>query len=80
MLNLVSELWVVVAPLREVEQDLIAVRGEVEAAALVNDRLWELLEPSIPPRPPARGPSGRPPIDDRAALEGISSTCADWSP
>jgi transposase len=38
---------------------------------LVNDRLWELLEPLIPPRPPARGPGGRPPIDDRAALEGI---------
>ena len=38
---------------------------------LVDDRLWELLEPLIPPRPPARGPGGRPPIGDRAALEGI---------
>lgn len=38
---------------------------------LVEDRLWELLEPLIPPQPPARGPGGRPRIDDRAALEGI---------
>jgi transposase len=38
---------------------------------LVDDRLWELLEPLIPPRPPARGPGGRPPIADRVALEGI---------
>jgi transposase len=33
--------------------------------------LWELVEPLIPPRPPARGPGGRPPIQERAALEGI---------
>ncbi|GLZ50351.1 transposase [Actinomycetospora sp. NBRC 106375] len=33
--------------------------------------MWGLLEPLIPPRPPARGPGGRPPIADRAALEGI---------
>jgi transposase len=38
---------------------------------LVDDRLWELLEPLIPPRPPARGPGGRPPIADFDALEGI---------
>jgi transposase len=38
---------------------------------LVDDWLWELVEPLIPPRPPARGPGGRPPIQDRAALEGI---------
>jgi len=38
---------------------------------LVDDRLWELLEPLIPPRPAARGPGGRPRIGDRAALEGI---------
>jgi len=38
---------------------------------LVEDRLWELIEPLIPPRPPARGPGGRPRIEDRAALEGI---------
>jgi transposase len=38
---------------------------------LVDDRLWELLEPWLPARPPARGPGGRPRIDDRAALAGI---------
>jgi transposase len=37
----------------------------------VEDRLWELIEPLIPPRPTPRGPGGRPRIDDRAALEGI---------
>ncbi len=38
---------------------------------LVTDRLWELIEPLLPDRPPPRGPGGRPRIDDRAALEGI---------
>ena len=38
---------------------------------LVEDRLWELIESLIPPRAVARGPGGRPRIDDRAALEGI---------
>src|SRR6185436_14283437 len=37
----------------------------------VDDRLWELLEPLIPPPPAAKGPGGRPRIDDRAALEGM---------
>jgi transposase len=38
---------------------------------VVEDRLWGLIEPLIPPPPVARGPGGRPRIDDRAALEGI---------
>jgi transposase len=38
---------------------------------LIVDRLWELLEPLIPPRPVPRAPGGRPRIGDRAALEGI---------
>jgi transposase len=39
---------------------------------LVSDELWALVEPLIPPRPPAvNGRTGRPRIDDRRALEGI---------
>jgi transposase len=39
---------------------------------LVDDDLWALIAPLIPPRPPARqGRTGRPRVDDRAALEGI---------
>ncbi|WP_431606321.1 IS5 family transposase [Kocuria rosea] len=39
---------------------------------LVSDQLWELLEPLIPPPPPAKnGRTGRPRVDDRAALNGI---------
>ncbi|MGX0885618.1 transposase [Kocuria rhizophila] len=38
---------------------------------MVDDRLWELIAPLIPPQPPPRGPGGSPRIEDRAALEGI---------
>ena len=38
---------------------------------LVEDRLWELIEPLLPPRPALKGPGGRPRVDERAALEGI---------
>ena len=38
---------------------------------MVEDRLWALLAPLIPPPGVARGPGGRPRIEDRAALEGI---------
>jgi len=38
---------------------------------LVDDRLWALLEPLIPPPPVGRGPGGRPRIPDWFALEGI---------
>jgi transposase len=42
------------------------------ATDVVTDELWALIEPLIPPRPPAkRGRTGRPRRDDRAALEGI---------
>lgn len=40
--------------------------------AVVNDELWELVEPLIPPRPPARrGRTGRTRVPDRAVLAGI---------
>lgn len=39
---------------------------------LISDELWALIEPLIPPRPPAvHGRTGRPRVDDRAACEGI---------
>lgn len=38
---------------------------------LVSDELWAMVEPLIPPLPPARGPGGRPRVPDRSALEGI---------
>lgn len=42
------------------------------ATGIVTDELWSLIEPLIPPRPPAKnGRTGRPRCDDRAALEGI---------
>ncbi len=39
------------------------------AAPLVSDELRQIPDPLLPPRP--RPKSGRPPIDDRAALTGI---------
>lgn len=40
------------------------------AKPLLSDRLWAVLAPLIPPRPP-RTSGGRPPVPDRAALTGI---------
>ena len=40
------------------------------AKPLLDDGLWELIEPLLPKRPP-RPKGGRPPISDRAALTGI---------
>jgi transposase len=39
--------------------------------ALVSDALWALVAPLLPERPP-RPKGGRPPLDDRKALEGIA--------
>ena len=52
---------------------IMAVMASQRASRrLVSDQLWELLEPLIPPPPPAtNGRTGRPRVDDRAALEGI---------
>jgi transposase len=38
---------------------------------LVEDRLWELIEPLLPAGPAPKAPGGRPRVDERAALEGI---------
>ena len=44
---------------------------------LISDDLWALAEPLIPPPPPAvHGRTGRPRIDERAALEGIAYVLA----
>ncbi len=39
------------------------------AKVLVDDALWELIEPHLPRSKPAR--TGRPRVPDRAALTGI---------
>jgi transposase len=50
---------------------------------LISDELWALVEPLIPPRPPAvHGRTGRPRTSDRDALEGIAfvlSTGIGWT-
>ena len=51
---------------------MTAMASQRASGRLVSDQLWELLEPLIPPPPPAKnGCTGWPRIDDRAALEGI---------
>jgi transposase len=40
------------------------------AKELVTDKLWETIEPLLPPEPP-KPQGGRPRIDNRAALTGI---------
>ena len=51
---------------------MVAMTRQKVSQRLVSDQLWELLEPLIPPPPPAKnGRTGRPRVDDRAALEGI---------
>jgi len=37
---------------------------------LVSDKLWEIVEPLLPPEPP-KPKGGRPRVPDRAALSGI---------
>ena len=37
---------------------------------LLSDRLWEVIEPLLPPEPP-KPKGGRPRVSDRAALTGI---------
>ncbi len=40
-------------------------------AKLLPDELWEIIEPLLPPLPPASPKGGRPPISHRQALTGI---------
>src|SRR5512135_2337363 len=40
------------------------------AKPLLSDKLWEIIQPLLPPHPP-RPQGGRPPVDDRKALTGI---------
>ena len=40
------------------------------SGTLVSDALWALIASLLPERPP-RPKGGRPPLDDRKALEGI---------
>jgi transposase len=40
------------------------------AKPLVDDELWELVKPLLPPHPP-RPKGGKPPVDDRVCLRGI---------
>ena len=50
---------------------------------LISDELWALVEPLIPPRPPAvHGRTGRPRTSDRDVFEGIAfvlSTGIGWA-
>src|SRR4051794_37783982 len=50
---------------------------------LISDELWALVEPLIPPQPPAvHGRTGRPRPSDRDVLEGIAfvlSTGIGWA-
>jgi transposase len=40
---------------------------------LISDELWSLVEPLIPPQPPAvHGRTGRPRTSDRDVLKGIA--------
>ncbi len=51
---------------------MAAMARQTGSGRLLSDQLWELLEPLIPPPPPAKnGRTGRPRVDDRAALEGV---------
>ena len=49
----------------------MSTRASSPPRRLVDDELWALLEPLIPPRPAGRAPGGRPRLEDRQAVEGI---------
>ena len=41
------------------------------ATELLPDELWQEIEPLLPPPPPPSPKGGRPPVDNRKALQGI---------
>src|SRR5215213_9607876 len=41
------------------------------AKELLPDELWQEIEPLLPPPPPPSPKGGRPPVDNRKALQGI---------
>ena len=41
------------------------------AKELLPDELWQEIEPLLPPPPPRTSKGGRPPVDNRKALQGI---------
>lgn len=41
------------------------------ARELVDDALWEIIEPLLPPPPPRKTPAGRKRLDERRVLTGI---------
>ena len=41
------------------------------ATELLPDALWDEIQPLLPPPPPASSKGGRPPADNRSALQGI---------
>ena len=41
------------------------------ATGLLPDELWQEIEPLLPPPPPPSPKGGRPPVDNRKALQGI---------
>ena len=41
------------------------------ATELLPDELWHEIEPLLPPPPPPSPKGGRPPVDNRKALQGI---------
>jgi transposase len=41
------------------------------ARELVDDELWEIVRPLLPPLPPHKTPAGRKRLDDRRVFTGI---------
>src|SRR3954467_457783 len=56
----------------------MSVPASSPPSRLISDELWALVEPLIPPQPPAvLGRTGRPRTSDRDVLEGIAFVLSD---